>query len=88
MTLNDARNLFAKCSGCQTDDAVRTVADIAVQARSKASGWSRLWLLALRALGVYLIQNGRGPGRPPKSPVAGDKQTLARLGIQDDHLIV
>jgi hypothetical protein len=86
MTLDEARKAFAKCSGCQTDDAVRTVADIAMQARSKASGWSRLWLLALRALGVYLIQNGRGPGRPPKSPVAGDKQTLACLGIHDDHL--
>jgi hypothetical protein len=45
-----------------------------------------LRLLALRQLGRFLIRNGRGRGRPPKTSSADVLPTLAGLGIADRHI--
>ena len=52
---------------------------------SKSKG-GQLRLLALRQLGRFLIRNGRGRGRPAKTPSADVLPTLACLGISDRHI--
>jgi len=86
LTLDEAQKVFAKSANCSSDDAVRSIYDIAVRAQQEQAGWGRLRLEALGALGRYLIRNGRGPGRPSKSSDGEDKQTLAHLGITDHHI--
>jgi hypothetical protein len=60
------------------------MAEIALEAKRQQAGWGRLGLLALRALGKFLIRHAARQGRPKTS--AGDVLTLADLGITDPHL--
>jgi hypothetical protein len=86
LTLDEAQKLFAKSANCTTDDAVRAIYDIASQARHQQAGWGRLRLEAIRALGRYLIRNGRPQGRPAKTSDPDNLQTLVGLGIADRHI--
>src|SRR5580693_5671550 len=66
--------------------AVATVEHIIVTATKQQVGWAKLRLIALRALGIFLLQTPRlGRGRPKK-----DQHSLlpclADLGIKDNHI--
>jgi hypothetical protein len=86
LPLDEAKKLYAKFANKDGDDAVRAMAEIALVARSKAAGWGRLRLEALRALGRFLIRNGRPRGRPAKTSADEHKLSLVGLGITDHHL--
>jgi hypothetical protein len=86
LTIDDARNLYAKFAEKDGGDAVRVMAQIALWGKRQQIEGGRLRLLALRQLGRFLIRNGRGRGRPAKTSSADVLQTLACLGIADRHI--
>jgi len=86
LSLGKARKLYAKFAGQTGDDAIQVMAQIALVAKSKQTGWGKLRLEALRELGRFLIRNGRCRGRPAKTSADEDKLYLADLGIIDHHL--
>ena len=85
-TLGDARKLYEKFADKDGSDAVRVMAQIALWGKRQQVEAGRLRLLALRQLGRFLIRNGRGQGRPPKTSSADVLLTLACLGIADRHI--
>ena len=86
LTLDDARKLYEKFADKDGGDAVRVMAQIALWGKRQQVEGGRLRLLALRQLGRFLIRNGRGQGRPPKTSSADVLPTLACLGITDRHI--
>jgi len=86
LTLDDARKLYKKFADKDGGDAVRVMAQIALWGKRQQIEGGRLRLLALRQLGRFLIRNGRGQGRPPKTSSADVLQTLVCLGIADRHI--
>src|SRR5438067_6000325 len=86
LTLDDARKLYEKFANKDGGDAVRVMAQIALWGKRQQVEGGRLRLLALRRLGRFLIRNGRGQGRPPKTSPADVLQTLVGLGITDRHI--
>jgi hypothetical protein len=86
LTLDDARKLYEKFADKDGGDAVRVMAQIALWGKRQQVEGGRLRLLALRQLGRFLIRNGRGQGRPPKTSSADVLPTLACLGIADRHI--
>jgi hypothetical protein len=86
LSLDEAQDLYATFAGKDGRDAIQVMAQVALLAKQKQAGWGRLRLEALRALGRFLIRNGRGRGRPAKTSADEDKLYLADLGIQDHHL--
>jgi DNA N-6-adenine-methyltransferase (Dam) len=66
--------------------AVAAVEHIIVTATKQQVGWAKLRLIALRALGIFLLQTPRlGRGRPKKDQ-HGLLPCLADLGIKDNHI--
>jgi len=66
--------------------AVAAVENVIVTATKQQVGWAKLRLIALRALGIFLLQTPRlGRGRPKKDQ-HGLLPSLADLGIKDNHI--
>jgi hypothetical protein len=71
-------------------EVVGRVEDIIVTATRQERGWSRLTLIALLALGLYLLRNpyrgmGKG-GRPPKTVRPDSLPTLAERGVKNRRI--
>jgi hypothetical protein len=86
LTLSAAQALYERYRGRDDDEAMHAMVRIAHQARRNTREWALLHCLATRALGSYLIENGRGRGRPKKYGEPHNyRLTLTELGIRDGH---
>jgi hypothetical protein len=94
-TLAGAEATFKAVSGRLEDntaspEGVSRVEAVIVTATRQRTRWGKLTLLALRALGLYLLRNpyrgmGKG-GRPPKTVRADSLPTLAERGIKNRRI--
>jgi hypothetical protein len=66
--------------------AVVAVEGVIVTATKQQAGWARLSLIALYALGTFLLRTPYLKGRPPKVSTADTLPSLKKLGIKDRRI--
>src|SRR6266404_9554460 len=66
--------------------AVAAVENVIVTATKQQVGWAKLRLIALRVLGIFLLQTPRLKRGRPKKGQHGLLPSLADFGIKDNHI--